>query len=124
RLDMLDAVQLVEGRAFHGILDRPELRSVDRPVRGKLHAHGVGAADVADGGAKEVRTRRDGPADQDSARARAGAREVLGARVALLHEVFRAGYEILPRVGLGRLVARLVPGFALLSSTPPMRVGQ
>ena len=66
---------------------------------------------------KEIRAIGDGAADQDTTRAGAGAAQLRGTGVTFLHQVFPAGDEVFPGVGLGGFESGLVPGFALFAAT-------
>src|SRR5262249_13703666 len=76
----------------------------------------IGASDITDCSPEQIRAFGDGTADENAARAGTGTSESLRARVALLDKEFGAGYEVLPCIRLGSLVARLVPGFAVVTS--------
>src|SRR5262249_37343112 len=122
-LHVLDAVHLVERRRFGGVLHGAELRRVRRTVGAELHAHRIRAADGADGRAAQIGPLGDRAADQDPARAGAGARQLARAGVALLRQVLGAGDEVLPGVGLGLLVPGLAPGFTLLRAAARVAIG-
>ena len=122
--DMGDAVHLGEGLAFGLIFDGAEFGGVDGAVGGEFEAQGVGAADVADGGGEEIGAFGDGAGDEDAAGAGAGAGEFGRAGVALGDEIFSAGNEILPRIGLGGFEAAAIPGFAFFAAAADVGDGE
>src|SRR5207244_6965408 len=90
-----------------------ELGNVGHAVGGRFGADCVQHADQRDHGGEKVRPLGHRAADQNAASAAAEDAESRAGGVVLRDEIFGTGDEVLPGVGLGRLVARLVPVVAV-----------
>src|SRR3954469_16555909 len=100
---------------------RAELRDVRYAVGGRLGADHVKRADDWHDRREKIRALGHRPADEDAARAAAHDAKPRARRVLLRDQVFRGGDEVLPGVGLRRLVARLVPVVAVDAAAANVR---
>src|ERR1700679_2199716 len=97
-------------------LDRAKLRDVGWSIRCEFRAYRIRHGHTIDGRRKQVRTFGDGTADCDSTGTSSLDSKSRGRRVILVDQILRAGDEVLPRIGLGQLLCRQMPIFAVLTA--------
>src|SRR3954470_4516263 len=120
-LHMVVAAYGEERAEFVFLRDRAELRDVRYAVGGRLGADHVERADHRHDRREEIRPLGHRPADEDATRTAAHDAEPRAGRVLVRDQVFGGGDEVLPGVGLGGLVARLVPVVAVYAAAAHVR---